>query len=362
MQRTTAGRIAMSISENVVDRRDFLKTGLTVAATASLASATSASAAVPPAKSIAYSGPIPLRDFGKTGHRFPVLGHGGSAMMEREYKYYRLEHVPAMAERVKMVRDAFDKGVRYFDTARIYQESEQIIGEALGDVRDQCFIASKVLVMKPEEVRGSVETSLKSLKMDRIDCMQVHGPSIENLKYDGAMKLRDELEKLRQEGLFRFIGMTGHNAFDEMYKMIATGQFDQVLIEYGYFRKGYNTRHSETQVEWRENCLAKAHELKMGIVAMKVLGAWVFNHNAKNMVEGYDAAAVDRLPGAAIRWVLRDERVCVLNIGVSWPGDIDKNIAIVTGDTAFTQADRMLLADFSAKAYMHPSIQEMPVV
>jgi predicted aldo/keto reductase-like oxidoreductase len=167
---------------------------------------------------------------------------------------------------------------------------------------------------------------------------------------------------LREQGLIRHIGLTGHNAFDQMYKMIATGNFDSVLIEYGYFRKGYNTRHSEIQLEWRENCIAKAHELGMGIVAMKVLGAWIFNHNAKNVVADYEPGAVKRLPAAAIRWVLHDPRVCVLNIGVSYPGDIDENIKIVTDDTTLTNEDRLLLADFSTKAYLDSRVQEMPVV
>jgi predicted aldo/keto reductase-like oxidoreductase len=87
----------------------------------------------------------------------------------------------------------------------------------------------------------------------------------------------------------------------------------------------------------------------------------VFNHNAKNMVEGYDEEAVKRLPGAAMRWALNDGRISVLNIGVSYPDDVDKNIAILTGDLELTNEDRLLLADFSAKAYAHPSIQELPV-
>jgi len=272
-----------------------------------------------------------------------------------------LTDVPTLEERTTMIRDAYEKGVRYFDTARIYQECETIMGEALHKVADDLYLASKVLVNAPEDVRPSVEKSLQELQVDHIDCMQIHGPSIERLKYDGAMKLYDELDKLRNEGLFRFIGMSGHNAFDEMHKMIATGAFDQVLIEYGYFQKGYNTRHSQRQMEWRDACVGKADELGMAVVAMKVLGAWVFNHNAKNMVAGYDEEAVKRLPGAAMRWALNDDRVHMLNIGVSYPDDVDKNIAILTGDLQLTHEDRLLLADFSARAYAHPSIQDLPV-
>ncbi|MCC6489071.1 MAG: aldo/keto reductase [Candidatus Hydrogenedentes bacterium] len=350
----------MDCKLNGVDRRGFLKSGLGAAAGVLGAGAASAQAA--PAKSITSDLKIPVRRFGKTGHSFPILGHGGSAMMAKEYGYYGLENPPAFEVRVQMVRDAYEKGIRYFDNARIYQESESVMGEALHDVADQVYIASKVLVGEPGEVRPSVEKSLETLKISRIDCIQIHGPSIERLRFEGAMQLHAELVKLRDEGLIRFIGLTGHNAFEEMYKMIATGGFDQVLIEYGYFRKGYNTRHSDTSMEWREACVAKAHELDMGIVAMKVLGAWVFNHNAQNVVPDYDPEAVKRLPTTAIRWVMQDPRISLLNIGVSYPGDVDKNIAILQGDLTFTNEDRLLLADFSAKAYMTERVQGFPVV
>lgn len=339
-----------------LNRRDFLKAGVTAAAAVSMLGA------APAAKDIQATNPaIPTKAFGKTGHTLPILGHGGSAMMEKEYPYYRLDNPPSMEDRVKMVRDAYDKGVRYFDTARIYQESEQIMGEALHDVHDKVYLATKVLVDAPEKVRESVETSLKTLQMDYVDCMQIHGPSIERLKCDGAMKIYEELVKLREDGLIRFIGITGHGAFDEMYKLISTGNFDTVLIACGYFRRGYQNRFSESQVEWRDLAIAKAHEMGMGIVAMKVLGAWAMNHNAQNMAPAMPAERIQQLPGAAIRYVLNDPRIHILNIGVSYPGDVDKNLATITGDTRLTEADRLLLAEFSAQAYQHPSIQELKV-
>lgn len=350
----------MGHTKNNFDRRDFIRTTLGAATITALAG--ESANAIPTKKEITYSGKIPVRKFGKTGYSFPVIGHGGSAMMAKEYGYYGLDNPPSMEERIKMVRDAYDLGVRYFDTARIYQESEEIMGKALKDIRDKVFIASKVLVGAPPQVRPSVEETLKKLQSEYVDLMQIHGPSIERLGYEGIMPIYEEVAKLRDEGKVHFIGITGHNKFDEMYKLICSGKFDSVLIEYGYFRKGYNTRHSEAQLEWRENCLAKAHELDMGIVAMKILGAWIFNHNAKNVLPDYDREAVKRLPSAAIRWVLNDPRISVLNIGVSYPGDVAENIRIATGDLTLTNADRELLADFSAKAYLTDRVQQMPVV
>ena len=87
----------------------------------------------------------------------------------------------------------------------------------------------------------------------------------------------------------------------------------------------------------------------MAIVAMKVMGASIFGHNSKKLVPDSDPDARAKLPGAAIRWVLQDKRISMLNIGVSEPADIDKNIAVLEGDLKFKNQDRELLADFAGQ-------------
>ena len=167
---------------------------------------------------------------------------------------------------------------------------------------------------------------------------------------------------MKEEGLVRFIGLTTHVVFETVHKMISTGGFDQVLLAYGYFNKGMNTLLSNQNMQQRELCLAKAHELNMGIVAMKVMGASVFGHNAQAVVTDFDREALAKLPGAAIRWVMQDERISMLNIGVSKPSDIDDNLVVLRDDLKLTNDDRRLLAGFSARAYESESFREMPVV
>jgi predicted aldo/keto reductase-like oxidoreductase len=340
------------------DRRRFLRSGLLAAGGIALGptlGGAAARAAEPGAAG------IPTRPFGKTGHTLPVLGMGGSAMVAQWVKSYG---VPLLGtdERVAMVRHAYDRGVRYFDTARVYGESESIMGRGLKEVRDQVFLATKVAVTDPAQVRRSLEESLRQLDTDRVDLAQVHSPAIERVGFDGAMKLHAELVKLRGEKLLRFIGLTTHVAFETVYKMICTGGFDQVLLAYGYFNKGMDTLLSHRNLEWRGLCLAEAHRRGMAVVAMKVLGASILGHNAKNLVPGYDPAALERLPGAAIRWVLQDERVSLLNLGVSLPQDVDRNVALLKGDLKFTNEDRRLLADFAGRAYEAEAVKKMRIV
>jgi predicted aldo/keto reductase-like oxidoreductase len=342
-----------------VGRRGFLKSGLLAAGTAALAPVLPKASA--DEKESPSTGAIPTRKFGKTGHTLPVLAMGGSAMVQMWTKAYGVDLLP-MDERVAMVRHAYDQGIRYFDTARVYAESESIVGKGLKGVRDKVYVATKIAVTDPGAVRKSLETSLRNLDMDYVDAAQIHSPAIEAVGFEKAMKLHAEIVKLRDEKMCRFIGLTTHVAFETVHQMIGTGGFDQVLLAYGYFRKGMDTLLSNRNLELREMCLAKAHELNMGILAMKVMGANILGHNAKNLVADYDAAALAKLPGAAIRWVLQDERVCILNIGVSMPQDIDQNIAALKGNLKFTNDDRRLLANFAGRAYESATVKAMRMV
>ncbi|HEV3202902.1 MAG TPA: aldo/keto reductase [Gemmataceae bacterium] len=339
-------------------RREFLKSGFLAAGTAALsASVIRAAHAEQPRSETG----IPGRPFGKTGHTLPILGMGGSAMVQLFIAAYGVKLLK-LEERVAMVRHAYDRGIRYFDTARVYGESETIMGQGLQGLRDKVFIATKVAVAAPDEVRKSVETSLEKLGVSSVDLVQIHSPVIERVGFEGAMKIHAELLKMRDQKMFRFIGLTTHVAFETVLKMISTGGFDQVLLAYGYFRKGMDTLLSHRNLEFRDMCLAKAHDLKMAIVAMKVMGASILGHNSRNLVPDYSKASLDKLPGAAIRWVLQDERISMLNIGVSLPADIDQNVALLKGNLKFTNEDRMLLADFAGRAYEAEAVKKMRIV
>ncbi len=354
----------MESKNGEVKRRDFLKAGVVAGTVGSTVLAGGLSPAVSQAaesSAAAAAGKVPVKPFGKTGWNMPVLGMGGSAMIKQWGKAYGVDLIP-LEERIAMVRHAYDRGVRYFDTARIYKESESIMGAGLKGVRKDVYIATKVADHRPEKTRASVEKSLSELQTDYVDCVQIHSPVIERVGFDGAMKVHEQLLKLKDEGLLKFIGLTTHVAFENVAKMIATGGFDQVLLAYAYFNRGLDTLLSHRNLQHRAVCMAKAHELKMGIVAMKVMGAGVFSHNSGNVVPEFEKHRLNKLPGAAMRWVLDDERVSMLNIGISIPKDIDDNIAELSKATTLTNEDRSLLAEFSGKAYEAKPFSEMKTV
>jgi predicted aldo/keto reductase-like oxidoreductase len=337
-------------------RREFLKRATQAAAVTVVSTGIAACGVVPKEKKIDLADTIPTRVFGKTGVKLPILGYGGAALpvvwgnpLSRE-------------DRVKLVRYAYDRGVRYFDTAGNYMESQPILGEALKDVRDNVYLASKVETTVPGLVRKAVEKSLRELQTDYLDAILIHGtPGIEQMTIEQAMKIHDELVKLRDERVVRFIGFSAHSYFDKALALISSAGFDQCMLSYGYIPRGYNQIWSARMVELRNACVAKAHELGMGIAAMKVVGGGVLGAWSGYIVPGFDKKHLQQLPAAAIHYVLQDERIHLLVIGMRLKEEVDANIKTLSGDVTYTLDDRALLAEFSAKAFDSDAIKKMRV-
>jgi aryl-alcohol dehydrogenase-like predicted oxidoreductase len=353
-------------SHRQVGRRDFLVRSATAAvgaAAAGLGDLTARAEDSAAESDARKTRRLPLRDFGKTGLKLPILAFGGSAMVEK----WKATYGPQLsfAERVAMVRLAFEAGIRYFDTSPNYGESEAILGEALHDVRREVYLATKVGVttddklLEPGDVRASLGGSLRRLRTDHVDCVQIHGPAFEYKGLQRAKELHGELAKLRGAKLFRYIGVTAHNAFEPMYRLIDTGLFDQALIAYGYFPKGMDTILSHANLHWRERCLNRARELGMGIVAMKVLGSFLFGYRAAEIAPQLTGPKLARLREAALRWASQDNRVTLLVIGMTRPTDIAQNVATLSADLSCSDADRKLLAEFSSEAFGSRIVQQM---
>jgi predicted aldo/keto reductase-like oxidoreductase len=336
-------------------RRDFLKRAAQAAATCGI-SAGVASGAVPKDKKTALSDSIPTRTLGRTGVKLPILGYGGAALLKAWLNPLSFE------DRVKLVRHAYDRGLRYFDTAGNYMESQSILGEALKDVRDNVFLTSKVEVTRADKTREAFEKVLGELKTDYLDAILIHGtPGLEQMTVTEAMKVHSELVKLREGGAVRFIGFSAHSYFDKAMALIESDGFDLCMLSYGYIPRGYNQIWTARMTALRNACIAKAHERNMGIVAMKVIGAGVLGAWSGHIVPGFDKKRLAQLPGAAIRHVLDDDRVDLLVIGMRLEEEVDANIKTLSGDVAYTLDDRALLAEFSARAFDSDAIKKMRV-
>src|SRR5688500_18066185 len=160
------------------DRRSFLKTAGVAAAGAVL---TIGSASRGNSAATRSSDPSNIMKTRKLGSlEVSELGFGNMGLSSGHYG-------PGVtkAEGIRVIREAFDRGVTFFDTAEVYGPyvNEELVGEALATVRDKVVIATKFgfkidgtngLDSRPERIRRVVEESLKRLKTDRIDLYYQH--------------------------------------------------------------------------------------------------------------------------------------------------------------------------------------------
>ena len=108
-----------------------------------------------------------------------------------------------------ILRKAFDNGINFFDTARMYSDSENKIGHALADVREDILIATKTAASDRKALFGQLESSLQSLKTDYIDVYQLHNPeSLPNPEEPEG--LYQALLEAKNKGMIRFIGISSH--------------------------------------------------------------------------------------------------------------------------------------------------------
>jgi aryl-alcohol dehydrogenase-like predicted oxidoreductase len=163
------------------DRRRFLMaTGMTAAAAAMPLGAVSL--ALPTSARAAESSPRQTCTIGQRKLGGLAVSELGFGCMSLSGNY---GPPTDKAHGIRVIRDAFDRGIRFFDTAEVYgpYTNEELVGEALAPVREQVAIATKFgfaidgtngLDSRPERIRRVVEESLKRLKTDRIDLYYQH--------------------------------------------------------------------------------------------------------------------------------------------------------------------------------------------
>lgn len=237
-----------------VPRRQFLKvTGALTAAACVPGAPLVAKEAAPPTLPPLT---LPQRVLGRTGSRVTIVGLGGEHVLSRENN-------DAAAE--ELVRTAVELGVNYFDTAELYYPSEKYIGQALQGRRDEVFISTKVDPRDPDEARRKIERSLKLLRTDHVDNLNIHRvrnqEDVDLLCKKGG--LLEVVQKAKEQGMTRSIGISGHYLPAPMLEMIRRADLDTILLPVN----AADRYHLPFRPVWEE-----ANRRNLGVVAMKVSG------------------------------------------------------------------------------------------
>jgi aryl-alcohol dehydrogenase-like predicted oxidoreductase len=150
-------------------------------------------------------GRMERRTLGRTGMEVSILGFGGS-----EIGYERV----SAGTVARLLGGALDAGLNVIDTAECYENSETLIGRALGARRSEVHLFTKCGHAgdwsrddwRPSSLLSSIERSLQRLATDRIDLIQLHSCSLAQLRKGDAIAA---LERARERGWVRYVGYSG---------------------------------------------------------------------------------------------------------------------------------------------------------
>ncbi len=218
-----------------------------------------------------------------------------------------------------IVTHAYEQGITYFDTAPNYNDSEARLGPALKGIRDKIFLVSKCEEATYDGAWKLLHESLKKLQTDRIDLLHIHNWGFEERFPDIKHALGDRgvlgaLRKAKNEGLIRYIGVSGHLYPSRFHKILDTGEIDVIMNAVNFV-----SRHV---YDFENKVWARARMDNLGLVAMKVLGG-------QKGGGSLDANIPKNYYQDAVRYALSIPGVHVVNIGVNSLEELKENINAV---------------------------------
>ena len=251
-------------------RRKFIKTGLALSA-AGLVSSTGLK------PSFGKDEPkVVYRTLGKTGLKVSGVGFG-------------IGFVPIP----EVVNRALDMGVNYYDTSRVYGDSEKIFGDIIKSRdRSKLVIATKSGTRRKADILKDIDTSLQALGTDYVDIYHLHARDTPTAIPDEALEAVQEIKK---SGKARFLGFSCHDP-NRMVDFSIENKFDVMQTTYSFAIGGF----------YRNQAVKKLSEAGIGVIAMKVVVA-LTGLNLLNL-DNPPAKKGDG-PLAGIKWVLNNPAI-----------------------------------------------------
>jgi uncharacterized protein len=215
---------------------------------------------------------LPTTTLGKTGVIIPRMAVGLGS---------RFCGIPDEDTAYRLLNEALDNGLYYWDTANSYENkelgvvSEVRLGSVVKNRRKEIFLSTKVASRDPAEARAQIETSLKRLQTDHLDMLKIHdvqsATDVSAITAKGGVA--DLLVSLKKEGITRFIGFSGHSDASALKAMADTGIFDSLLMAMNHW-----TGNTEKR---QEVVIPAAKARGMGVMIMKTV-------RPKETIQGLD--------------------------------------------------------------------------
>lgn len=254
-----------------------------------------------------------------------TLGSTGITVAQNAFGALPIQRTP-MDEAVRILRRAYEGGMRYFDTARAYSDSEEKLGRAFGDNwvdRKDIYIATKTQAKTPEKFWEDLETSLAKLKTDYIDIYQFHMAAQVWRPGDGSGMYEAMLEA-KEQGKIRHISITAHK-IGVAEEAAESGLYETLQFPFSYLADNRDVR-----------LVKLCEENNVGFICMKGLAGGLITNSRAAM------AYLTTQPWALPIWGI--QRMEELEEWLSYMDDTPT----YTGDiAAFVEGERHeLMGDF----------------
>ncbi len=205
-----------------------------------------------------------------------TLGATGITVPQNGFGALPIQRI-SKEDAVKLLRAAYAGGIRYFDTARAYSDSEEKLGAAFHGMWDKVYIATKTHSTTPEGFWKDLETSLALLQTDCIDVYQFHCVNQCWRPGDGSGMYEAMLEA-KAQGKIRHIGATAHK-IKVAFECVESGLYETMQFPFSYIA-------SQQEIDLVNLCKEK----NVGFIAMKGLAGGLINRSEAAMayIASYD--------------------------------------------------------------------------
>ena len=196
-----------------------------------------------------------------------TLGTTSIKVCQNGFGALPIQRVTDIDQSSAILRRAYEGGMRFFDTARAYSDSEKKLGIAFEGMRDKIYIATKTMATTPEEFWKQLDESLTNLKTDYIDIYQFHCVNQCYAPGDGT-GMYECMEEARRQGKIHHIGATAHKLAVAM-ECVKSGLYETMQFPFSYLA-------SDKEIELVEECKRQ----NVGFIAMKGLAGGLI-HDSK---------------------------------------------------------------------------------
>lgn len=195
-----------------------------------------------------------------------TLGKTGLVMNKNGFGALPVQRV-SKRDAVYLLQKAFYYGINYFDTARMYTDSEEKIGAAFEYIREKIIISTKTAAKDVESFWTELEMSLKNLRTDFIDIYQFHNPAFCPKPGDGS-GLYEAMEEAKKQGKIKHIGITNHR-YSVAEEAVESGLYETVQFPFSYLAG-----------EREKKIVDMCKEKNIGFIAMKALSGGLITNSA----------------------------------------------------------------------------------